>query len=286
MDFLLKTNGNKQGIVKVRAGLAWHSSSKIVSAFSNSGSIGISIAESSTSIAGPTKVSISIGSRIGITRVAKTISSIGISSIGRSQVLGVSISLPLAIVSSGSPKTRISKVSIAIAKSKVSISVGSRVRVSRIAEAITRVSRVSSVGGSDAEADPQYLASTYGGYTGYSGYGLGYSGYPYSGAYGYGNLGYTGAGYGYSGLLGARGYYGKRDADAKADPQYLAGYTNAGYGLGGYAGYPYSGAYGYGNLAGYGYAGLGYARAGLSYGYPYAASVGECRNYLGAAVPC
>merc|ERR1711971_449942 len=85
----------------------------------------------------------------------------------------------------------------------------------------------------DAEADPQYLASTY---AGYSGYGLGYSGYPYSGAYGYGNLGYAGYGYsglGYSGLLGARGYYGKRDADAEADPQYLAGYTNAGYGYAG-----------------------------------------------------
>merc|ERR1711971_1531925 len=40
----------------------------------------------------------------------------------------------------------------------------------------------------EAEADPQYLASPYGGYTGYSGYGLGYSGYPYSGAYGYGNI--------------------------------------------------------------------------------------------------
>ena len=64
--------------------------------------------------------------------------------------VSLSISLPLAIVSSGSqmPKTRISKVSIAIAESKVSISVGSRVRVTRIAEAITGVSRVSSVGGS------------------------------------------------------------------------------------------------------------------------------------------
>merc|ERR1711909_34079 len=114
----------------------------------------------------------------------------------------------------------------------------------------------------DAEADPQYLASPY----------TGYSGYPYSAAYGYGNLGYAGLGYGnlghaglaygnlgYSGLgyLGTRGYYGKRDADAA--PQILdspyAGYTNAGYGLG-YSGYPYSAAYGYGNL---GYAGLGYA---------------------------
>merc|ERR1739842_21322 len=133
----------------------------------------------------------------------------------------------------------------------------------------------------DAEADPQYLASPYTGYTGYSGYGLGYSGYPYSSAYGYGNnlgysgLGYAGAGLGYAATgLGARGYYGKRDADA--EPQILAGY-------------PYAGAYGYGNLAGYGYAGLGYAgagSAGLGYGYPYAASVGACRNYLGAAVPC
>merc|ERR1711971_481525 len=140
----------------------------------------------------------------------------------------------------------------------------------------------------EAEADPQYLASPYTGYTGYSGYGLGYGlGYGY-GNRGYAGLGYAGLGYaglgygrlGYSGLLGARGYYGKRDADAEADPQYLAGYTNAGYG---YAGYPYSGAYGYGNL---GYAGLGYAGAGLGYGYPYAASVGACRNYLGAAVPC
>merc|ERR1711976_675285 len=138
----------------------------------------------------------------------------------------------------------------------------------------------------EADADPQYLASPY---TGYSGYGLGYSGYPYSAVYGYGNLGYAGLGYGnlghaglaygnlgYSGLgdLGTRGYYGKRDADA--DPQILAspyaGYTNA--------------AYGYGNL---GYAGLDYASyagAGLGYGYPYAASAGACRNYLGAAVPC
>merc|ERR1712147_586344 len=101
---------------------------------------------------------------------------------------------------------------------------------------------------------------------------------------GYGRLGYSGLGYN----LGARGYYGKRDADAEADPQYLSGYTNAGYGLG-YAGYPYSGSYGYGNLAGYGYVGFGNAGgvgAGLGYGYPYAASVGACRNYLGAAVPC
>merc|ERR1711976_608530 len=111
----------------------------------------------------------------------------------------------------------------------------------------------------EADADPQYLASPY---TGYSGYGLGYSGYPYSAAYGYGNLGYAGLGYGnlalgnlgYSGLgyLGTRAYYGKRDADA--DPQILAS-PYAGYGLG-YSGYPYSAAYGYGNL---GYAGLGYA---------------------------
>merc|ERR1712179_824784 len=90
----------------------------------------------------------------------------------------------------------------------------------------------------DAEADPQYLASPY---TGYSGYGLGYSGYPYSAAYGYGNLGHAGLGYSGLGYLGTRGYYGKRDADA--DPQILAspyaGYTNAGYGLG-YSGYPYS----------------------------------------------
>merc|ERR1711971_1342129 len=90
----------------------------------------------------------------------------------------------------------------------------------------------------EAEADPQYLASPYTGYTGYSGYGLGYGlGYGY-GNRGYAGLGYAGLGYaglgygrlGYSGLLGARGYYGKRDADAEADPQYLAGYTNAGYG--------------------------------------------------------
>merc|ERR1712110_676577 len=77
----------------------------------------------------------------------------------------------------------------------------------------------------DAEADPQYLASPY---TGYSGYGLGYSGYPYSAAYGYGNLGYAGLGY-----LRTRGYYGKRDADA--DPQILAS-PYAGLGYAGYAG--------------------------------------------------
>merc|ERR1739838_715382 len=106
--------------------------------------------------------------------------------------------------------------------------------------------------GAEAEADPQYLASPYTGYTGYSagyGLGIGYSGYPYSAAYGCGNRAYAGLGYSGLGYLGARGYYGKRDADAEADPQYLAspytGYTGySGYGLG-YSGYPYTSAYGY-----------------------------------------
>merc|ERR1711971_1438086 len=79
-----------------------------------------------------------------------------------------------------------------------------------------------------AEAEPKADADPYYGY----GYGLGYAGYH--------GLGYAGYGYGL-GHLGYRGYYGygKRSAEAEADPYY--GYYGHGYhGLG------YGRAYGYG----------------------------------------
>merc|ERR1719330_1705559 len=163
MDFLLKTNGNKQGFRKSSC-LAWDSGSKIVPAGSNGGSVGISIAKSSTtstsiaksSIAISGQVSISIGTRVGITRIAKTITSVGITS----KNLGLSISIPLAIVTSCSESsssiaessTSVAESSTSITKTRiakvVSISIGRRVGVTRIAKAITRVSSVSAIGGS------------------------------------------------------------------------------------------------------------------------------------------
>merc|ERR1712064_239984 len=103
----------------------------------------------------------------------------------------------------------------------------------------------------EPEADAQAILPYAAGYAGYTGY----AGYPYTAGYGYAA---PYAGYGYAGL-GHLGYYGKRSADADAQIAYT-GYPYAA----GYAGYPYA---------------AGYA------GYPYAAVSGECRNYLGLAVP-
>merc|ERR1711942_392077 len=95
------------------------------------------------------------------------------------------------------------------------------------------------------KADPYLL---YGGY-----YGLGH----YGGCYGYPWYGYYGIGLGhYGGYYGGHyGYpylYGKRSADAEAepapkaeaDPYLLYGYYGLGHHYGGYYGYPY---YGYGH---------------------------------------
>merc|ERR1712193_483890 len=87
---------------------------------------------------------------------------------------------------------------------------------------------------------------------GYSsiGYGLGYRGYGYS-------------------RLG--GYYGKREAEAEADPYSGYGYSGLYSGLRSYGGYGYGLGYsrGYSTL---GYSGLGYSRGyygGLGYGRGY-----------------
>merc|ERR1711875_124823 len=103
------------------------------------------------------------------------------------------------------------------------------------------------------KADPYLL------YGGYYGLGLGhyggYYGYPYYGYYGNG-LGYYGGYYG--GHYGYPYLYGKRSADAEAepapkaeaspeaeaDPYLLYGYYGLGHHYGGYYGYPY---YGYGH---------------------------------------
>merc|ERR1711872_142059 len=100
----------------------------------------------------------------------------------------------------------------------------------------------------EPEADPAYLAVGYG--LGYSTLGLGYTGLGYAAPLAY-------SGYAASPLIAGRIW--KREAEAEADPAYLA----AGYGLG-YAGLGY---------AGLGYAGLGYSTLG------YAAPLAY-RNYL------
>merc|ERR1719209_2179053 len=117
-----------------------------------------------------------------------------------------------------------------------------------------------------AEADPALLYAGYAGYAGVpfgSSTGLdaltqgldastqGYAPYAYA-AYPY-------AAYGH--------YYGKREAEAEADPALL---------YAGYAGYPYAAAYGaYPHGVAATYAGL-----------VHSSHVGLCLNYLGASVPC
>merc|ERR1712228_684398 len=88
--------------------------------------------------------------------------------------------------------------------------------------------------------------------------------------------GYAPYAYGY-GL----GYYGKRDADADADPALLYGaYAPYGYGLGYYGKRDADAdpALFYGGYAGYPYA------YGLGLTHP--SNVGLCLNYVGAQVPC
>ena len=74
---------------------------------------------------------------------------------------------------------------------------------------------------------------------------------------------YAHFGYGYGHL----GYYGKRDADAEADPALL---------YAGYAGYPYASVYG----------AFPHAVAATPAGLVHSSHVGLCTNYLGASVPC
>merc|ERR1719431_209094 len=62
-------------------------------------------------------------------------------------------------------------------------------------------------------------------------------------------------------------HYGKRDADAEADPALL---------YAGYAGYPYAAAYG----------AYPHAVAATAAGLVHSSHVGLCVNYLGASVPC
>jgi len=115
-----------------------------------SGSQKTRIAKTSIAKSSIAKISISIGSGVRVTRISKAIARVsGVSSVGGSQVLGVSlsISIPLTIVTSGSKitKTRIAKTSIA----KSSIATVSISIAKTIAESITRVSSVSGVGGSE-----------------------------------------------------------------------------------------------------------------------------------------
>ena len=116
--------------------LAGNGSSKVVSAGSKSSTVGI--AKTST---------IAIGTRVGISRVAIAITST-IASIGSSK-LGLGLSLSLSIESPVSKTITMSSIA------KVSIAIGSRVGVSRVAQAISSSvaiiaieAIVSSVGGS------------------------------------------------------------------------------------------------------------------------------------------
>jgi hypothetical protein len=111
------------------------------------------------------KVSIAIGSRVGVSRVAHAISSsvasIGgsiaivaiVTGVGRSQVLGISLRLGLSL--SLSIEASVSKTIAISSIAKVSIAIGSRVGVSRVAKTISSSiaieaieAIVSSVGGS------------------------------------------------------------------------------------------------------------------------------------------
>merc|ERR1712080_521222 len=106
------------------------------------------------------------------------------------------------------------------------------------------IASLATVALAEAESDPYVysgLGGYYGGHLGYTGlghlgygYGLGYAGHHlgYAGYRGLGSRGY--AGYHRLGYYGGLGYYGKRSADAEADP-----YVYYGYGLGhlGYAGH-------------------------------------------------
>merc|ERR1712013_350945 len=73
--------------------------------------------------------------------------------------------------------------------------------------------------------------------------------------------------YAYAGYPYAAHYYGKREAEADADPALL---------YAGYAGYPYAAAYG----------AFPHAVAATTAGLVHSSHVGLCTNYLGAAVPC
>merc|ERR1711890_144654 len=113
------------------------------------------------------------------------------------------------------------------------------------------IASLATVALAESEADPYVysgLGGYYGGHLGYTG--LGHLGYGYGLGYAGHHLGYAGyRGLGYRGYAGYRrlGYYGKRSADAEADP-----YVYYGYGLGhlGYAGHL---GYGYGHGYGHGY---------------------------------
>merc|ERR1711936_107564 len=117
----------------------------------------------------------------------------------------------------------------------------------------------------EAEADPALLYGAYG-----------YAGVPFGSSTGLDALtqgldastqGYAPYAYAAYPYAAYGHYYGKREAEAEADPALL---------YAGYAGYPYAAAYGaYPHGVAATYAGL-----------VHSSHVGLCLNYLGASVPC